>query len=133
MTAKTKNNSDGFNAIKPMAGKALALPVAALITGGLFLAMEGMISTDFEAQEKRDALTFEINPVVVDLPLPDDRDQPELVEVEVPPAPPVLDTVKTTKPVEPPIVLDDDFDIDLPEADIFTASVKIDRDPGPAI
>jgi len=116
-----------------MGARFVALPVAAFITGGLFLAMQGMISADFEVREKRAISKFEINPKVIDLPPPDERVRPTLVEVEVPPAPPVLKTGTTDLPIVDPVEIVGDFKWDPPEPDILETKVQIERDPGPIV
>ena len=93
----------------------------AAISIGLGLAMMGMISAEFEAQEKLPALDMQINPVedpIIDIDLRIEIDDFE--EVEIPPAPPVIETVERTVPGEP--IVDEDY-----EPPIF---VKPVIDPG---
>lgn len=83
-------------------GKTVAASIGAgLVTLSIFTMMQSLISEDFIPQDRLEIAAFEINPRVVDIDpviqrLPPDK----LKQVEIPPAPPVIETVKTGKPSE---------------------------------
>lgn len=77
-------------------------PVAAVMTAGLFMGMRGLISGEWQPQEKSRAQKFEINPVVQDLKIPEGRTRiQKLKRVETPPAPPKIAREQAAKPSEP--------------------------------
>lgn len=64
--------------------------------------MMGLIKGEFQAQEKPEALAFEINPRVDEPQIAPVVDKPEdLREIETPPAPPPIETVNSKMPTEP--------------------------------
>jgi protein TonB len=80
----------------------LGMPLASMVTLGLTFSMAQMIATEFKAQDKLEKLDFTINP--------EERDETieikvteleELVVIEVPPAPPKLNTGTHEAVVEP--------------------------------
>ena len=74
------------------------------VTIGITLGMAAMIKTEFTPQDKSEGMTFDINPVQIDIPSPPERVKPkEAKRVETPPPPPILDHGKTDKPTEPPV------------------------------
>jgi len=74
------------------------------VTCGLGAFMAGMITAEFSPQTKTQTGVYEINPVEPDIPLSPDRKAPTLRdEVEIPPAPPVIDKGTMDKVDVPPI------------------------------
>ena len=83
---------------------------------GLGLAMVSMIRVEFSPQGKADKLIYEINPEIVDPPvLINTRRDPELKQVEVPPAPPEIEKADKVKVYEDPIDYIEGVDIDFPK------------------
>lgn len=82
----------------------LSLPLAAVATIGLTLSMAALIATEFTPQDKIETASFEINPRVDDIVEPLRPEKPDpLKEVETPPPPPVVATIKTAA-VDLPII-----------------------------
>ena len=80
----------------------LTIPLAALATAGLFLGMKALITGDFKPQEKIVATQFEINPVVEDIAVLENRRKiEEYQKVETPPAPPIIKRTIGQLPSEP--------------------------------
>lgn len=83
------------------------VPAAAVLTAGLFLGMRGLISGDWEPQEKSSAQKFEINPVIEDIKiLPGRKAALKYEQVDIPPAPPVIGSDSAELPSEPPATLE---------------------------
>lgn len=77
------------------------MPVAAIVTAGLFLLMVALISDDFEAKPKPEALEFEINPIVEDVQIV--RRQTQVAsakKVNTPPPPPQIERQAAAQPTE---------------------------------
>ena len=76
-------------------------PLAALFTVGLFLAMRALISKEFQAQEKAERTSFEINPKVEDIQVIERQTKIDKVkQVITPPPPPQIERAKADKPTE---------------------------------
>ena len=102
---------------------AVAAPLAIGVTGGLFFAMTRLIATEFAPVETSGNAVFELSPVVQDIEILDrDIDIPEPEVVQLPPAPPVIDTVKAGKPTVP--IKEPGGLPDLPVPDPIITSVK---------
>lgn len=107
----------------------------AAVSLGLGFAMMALIAGEFEAQEKPDALSFEIAPEIEDIKPPEAIERPEeLRRVETPPPPPDIEKQKSSKPTEAiadePISLP--FDPIIMEPTDFVIRVA-DRDPQPIV
>lgn len=113
------------------------LPVAATVTVGLMLAMAGLVAAEFKPQDKSETATFEIKPVVEDIPdFVRAVEIDPLREVEIPPAPPVLDTVQTVEVILPEIeIIGKETEFEMTEIDMgsLIKSVHIDKDPIPLL
>jgi protein TonB len=76
-------------------------PLAALFTVGLFLAMKGLISKEFQPQDKGETASFEINPKVEDIKVIERETKIDKVKkVITPPPPPMIERAKADKPTE---------------------------------
>ena len=76
-------------------------PLAALFTVGLFLAMRALISKEFQAQDKAERTSFEINPKVEDIQVIERQTKIDKVkQVITPPPPPQIERAKADKPTE---------------------------------
>ena len=94
----------------------LALPLAAVATIGLTLSMAALIATEFMPQDKTETASFDINPRVEDIAEPERLEKPDpLKEVETPPPPPVLETIKTVA-------------VDLPIIEVVGKTLKFEMD-----
>ena len=75
-------------------------PGALVVTTGLGLLMANLIKVPFTApDEKSERLSFVINEVLVDEPIPDRPEPPALTEVAPPPAQPKLDYLDKRAPI----------------------------------
>jgi len=82
----------------------IALPFAATVTVALTLSMAALIATEFTPQDTLEIASFEINPLVLDIPDPKRLEQPDqLKEVETPPPPPRIAT-DVAAPVDLPVI-----------------------------
>ena len=112
------------------------LPLAALATAGLFLGMKALISADFKPQKKIAATTFEIHPEIIDIkPVERVTRLASLNEIEIPPAPPVIDKQVANLPTETITDLGDDIPI-LNPGDIEFGDIHFqesDRDATPTV
>lgn len=80
----------------------LVMPLSAVLTTGLMLTMAGLIATEFQPQDKAEALAFEINPIERIIETPPDIQEPEILKkIETPPPPPKLATHNVDAVVEP--------------------------------
>lgn len=107
----------------------------AAVSLGLGFAMMTLIAGEFEAQEKPEALSFEISPEIVDIEPPDGIERPEEFQaVETPPPPPDIDKQKSSKPTEPIADTPEPppFDPVVMEPTDFVIRVA-DRDPQPIV
>ncbi len=79
----------------------IGLPIAAIITIGLFLLMRFLISGDIELGEKADSVRFDINPKVQELEVRQREAKPERSkDVKPPPPPPAIEKQKAVQPNE---------------------------------
>lgn len=111
------------------------LPLAAVLTTGLMLTMAALIATEFTPQDKAETATFEINPVVEDIPDPIRKLKLDpLQEVDVPPPPPKLST-EPAEAVDLPIIKVagkiTEFEIDDLDFGESFETVQISKDPSP--
>jgi len=113
------------------------LPLAAVFTVGLTLTMAALVATEFTPQDKTETASFEINPVVEDIPDPiRTLTVDPLRDVEVPPPPPTVATESTEK-VEIPIIEIPGEALEFKIADLDILQnfdvVPIDKDPTPLV
>jgi len=114
----------------------MIMPAAAIATIGLFVGMRGLISGEWQPQEKSKATKFEINPVVEDIKVVQTRTKlAKLKQVETPPAPPKIDRQTADLPSEPIANLPGDIPVFKPPVlDRSTFTLKIDeRDVQPIV
>ena len=79
----------------------LFIPVAAIVTFGLFVLMMTLIAEEFKPQEKLEAGNFEINPKVEDVKTIERETKVDKVKkVVTPPPPPQIERAKANKPTE---------------------------------
>lgn len=79
----------------------IGIPVAAVVTVGLFVLMTVLISAEFEPEEKVETATFEINPKVEDIKVIERETQIDQVKkVVTPPPPPQIERAQADKPTE---------------------------------
>ncbi len=116
--------------------KGTILSFAALVTFGLFMGMIGLISSEFEAQEKHEIASFEINPEIEEIQVLKRKTKiEELRKVQTPPPPPRIEQQQAEKPGERLIVPDGaipDFTPPRLDRDRFVIKVS-DRDAQPRI
>jgi protein TonB len=115
----------------------VVLPLAGCVTLGLMLTMAGLVAAEFTPQDKTETAMFEINPVVEDLPdAVRTLEVDPLREVEVPPPPPTIATVKTAA-VELPIVevVGKRIEFDMTDLDFGDGfdSIPIEQDETPLV
>lgn len=116
--------------------KASILIGAAGVTLALLSLMTGLIADEFQPQDRVDLASFEINPRPDDVPLLMERKPPKLDPIEVPPAPPIVDIIRTDQPSEPIIVPGQPKGVFDPKIYVIRTSVPIipsDTDPQPLI
>jgi len=115
----------------------VVLPLAAVFTVGLTLTMAGLVAAEFTPQDKTEVASYEINPVVEDIPdhIRDIRLDP-LQLVEVPPPAERLPTDKSDLVREPIVeVISEEIVFEVADLDFdkaFDLQV-IDRDPAPIV
>lgn len=79
----------------------IGVPVAALVTVGLFVLMMTLIAEEFKPQEKSASATFEINPTVEDIKVVKRETKVQQVKkVITPPPPPTIERQQAAKPQE---------------------------------
>ena len=79
----------------------IGIPVAALVTFGLFILMIALIAGEFQAQEKAENASFEINPTVEDIETIERETVIERAQkVDTPPPPPMIERAQASKPTE---------------------------------
>ncbi len=77
------------------------LPIAAIITIGLFLLMRFFITGDFKLEKKREIVRLDINPKVQELEVRQREVKPERTkDVKPPPPPPAIEKQKAVQPKE---------------------------------
>jgi len=137
---KIENSGEGV-AAKAMTGNAvrygIALPFAATVTVALTLSMAALIASEFTPQDKAEIASFEINPRVDPVPIAVRTEAPDpLKEVEVPPAMPKIETVKTASVDLPTIEVKGkktDFTMDRLVFGKDIDIVPIDKNPTPQL
>lgn len=79
----------------------VGIPVAALVTVGLFVLMMTLIAEEFKPQEKSASASFEINPTVEDIKVIKRETKVQQVKkVITPPPPPTIERQQAAKPQE---------------------------------
>lgn len=79
----------------------IGIPVAAIVTVGLFILMTVLISAEFEPEDKVETASFEINPKVEDIKVIERETQIDKVKkVVTPPPPPQIERAQADKPTE---------------------------------
>ena len=140
MTHKSNKNESSYLNERERRSKlirfGLGLPIAGGVTLGLGLIMASLIATEFTPVEKVASVDFAINPVAEDLKKLTDRTKPEpLKAIEIPPAPPTISTLKTTKVFHEPVAGPQVKDLFKPV--IFTLPspklVQANRNPDPLL
>ena len=113
----------------------MALPLAALMTIGLTVSMASLIATEFKPQDKLETANYEINPRVDDILEPPRNEKPDpLKQVETPPPPPTIATLKTAAVSLPTIeVVGKKAEFDFNKLDLGKGfkTVSIKRDLAP--
>ena len=113
----------------------MALPLAALMTIGLTVSMASLIATEFKPQDKLETANYEINPRVDDILEPPRNEKPDpLKQVETPPPPPTIATLKTAAVSLPTIEVvgkKTEFDIDKIDLGPRLKTVSINKDVTP--
>jgi protein TonB len=112
------------------------IPIAGGVTLGLGLIMAALIATEFTPVDKVASVDFSINPVPEDLKILEERTKPEPLKViEIPPAPPTISTLETTKISPAPVANPQVNDVFKPV--IFTIPrakiVQANRNPDPLL
>ena len=114
----------------------LSMPLAALATVGLFIGMKALITGDFQPQAKIAATQFEINPVADDIVVePRVTKRAEPTVIDIPPAPPIIEKAKASKPSEP-IAKASDADVTFKPTGLDLGSIEIkesDKDATPIV
>ncbi len=112
------------------------LPVAGFVTFALFTAMVALISGDFEAQEKFEGGTFEINPTVEDVKIVKRETKVQKVKrVVTPPPPPQIERQQAAKPTEAIASLEGAIpEFEAPKIDRQNFKIQVsDRDAQPLV
>ena len=112
------------------------LPVAAFVTFALFTAMTALISGDFEAQEKFEGGTFEVNPTVEDVKIVKRETKVQQVKrVVTPPPPPQIERQQAAKPTEAIASLEGAIpEFEAPKIDRQNFKIQVsDRDAQPLV
>lgn len=79
----------------------IGIPVAAIVTVGLFVLMMTLIAEEFKPQEKSASASFEINPTVEDIKvIRRDTKVQQVKKVITPPPPPTIERQQAAKPQE---------------------------------
>lgn len=112
------------------------LPVAAFVTFALFTAMVALISGDFEAQDKFEGGTFEVNPTVEDVKIVKRETKVQKVKrVVTPPPPPQIERQQAAKPTEAIASLEGAIpEFEAPKIDRQNFKIQVsDRDAQPLV
>jgi len=114
----------------------VAIPVAAFLTFMLFMGMIGLISGEWEPQDKSKTTKFEINPTVEDIKVVKRETKIDKVkQVVTPPPPPQIERQQADQPTEPIASLEGkipEFEPPKIERDSFKIAVS-DRDAQPLV
>jgi protein TonB len=114
----------------------LFTPLAALLTVGLFLAMQALISKEFQPQDKSETASFEINPKVEDIKTIERETQiDEIKKVDTPPPPPQIERAKAEKPTEKIATIEGAIpEFEAPRIDLSDVKITVsDRDAQPLV
>ena len=114
----------------------LFLPIAAIVTFGLFNMMMALIAGEFEAQEKFAAANFEINPTVDDIKvLKRETVVQQVKKVITPPPPPQIERQQAAKPTEAIASLEGAIpEFEAPKIDRQNFKIQVsDRDAQPLV
>ena len=114
----------------------LGIPFAALVVVGLFMLMISLISAEFEAQERSENASFELNPVIEDIETLKRETRVERVQqVQTPPPPPQIERAQADKPTERIASLEGAVpDFEAPKIDRSEFKIAVsDRDAQPLV
>ena len=114
----------------------VGIPVAALVVFGLFILMISLISAEFEAQEKRENASFELNPTIEDIETLRRETKIDRIErVDTPPPPPMIERAQASKPTERIATLDGAIpEFEAPKIDRSEFKIAVsDRDAQPLV
>jgi len=112
------------------------IPVAGLVTFGLFSLMMALIAGDFKPQDKFAAANFEINPTVEDIKIIKRETKVQQVKkVITPPPPPQIERQQAAKPTEAIASIEGAIpEFEAPKIDRGTFNIKVsDRDAQPLV
>lgn len=114
----------------------ITIPVAAIVTVGLFLAMRALIAKEFQPQDKTETASFEINPKVEDVKVIEREIKVDKIKkVDTPPPPPQIERAQADKPTEKIASLEGaipEFEAPKIDAQNFKIAVS-DRDAQPLV
>ncbi|WP_427449862.1 energy transducer TonB [Litorimonas sp. WD9-15] len=114
----------------------VTIPVAAIVTVGLFLAMRALIAKEFQPQDKSETASFEINPKVEDVKVIEREIKVDKIKkVDTPPPPPQIERAQADKPTEKIASLEGaipEFEAPKIDAQNFKIAVS-DRDAQPLV
>jgi len=114
----------------------IGVPVAALLTFVLFVAMKALISGNFKPQKKVEATNFEINPQVEDIKVVTRETKvTKIKEVVTPPPPPQIERQQAAKPTERIASLEGAIpEFEAPKIDRANFKIQVsDRDAQPLV
>jgi len=114
----------------------VGIPLAALVTVGLFVMMKILITGDFKPEEKIQAAAFDINPTVEDIKVVTRETKIEKVKkVVTPPPPPQIERQQAAKPTEAIASLEGAIpDFEPPKIDRQNFKIAVsDRDAQPLV
>ncbi len=111
----------------------VAVP-ACIVTAGLFVVMAGLISEEFQPQDAIEIAELQINPQVEEVIIDEQRVKiAKLERVETPPAPPIIERVKSAKPTEAIVEVTGSTDVFKPTQISLPAPTAIIGDAGPTV
>ena len=114
----------------------LGIPVAAVLTVGLFVLMMTLIAEEFKPQEKLASASFEINPTVEDIKVIKRETKVQKVKkVVTPPPPPTIERQQASKPQERIASLEGAIpEFEAPKIDRQNFKIQVsDRDAQPLV
>lgn len=112
------------------------IPLAALVTVGLFVLMTVLISAEFEPQDKLETASFDINPKVEDIKVIERETKVDKVQKVVPPPPPpMIERAQADKPTEAIASLEGAIpEFETPKIDRSSFKIAVsDRDAQPLV
>jgi protein TonB len=112
------------------------IPLAALVTIGLFVLMTVLISAEFEPQDKIETASFDINPKVEDIKVIERETKVDKVQKVVPPPPPpMIERAQADKPTEAIASLEGAIpEFETPKIDRSSFKIAVsDRDAQPLV